>query len=373
MEKELKLAHTPNNIVRGIIDIDAITNKLYYRIMNNIQRDNSELIIKTTKEKGLTEEQSEIKNKLDTMETLKCWISTEEINNIIKRRNEQTYEAVMDRFMGLQTTVFRFTTGESNIQTQLIGRVETCDNGYTVNVDAKLYKYLFYNLEVGHTPVNLCTLFSLKSQYSQKLYMILRSWTAYKTEIRFTIAELRELLNVGTKYPAYRNFNQRVIDGAIKEINASGSMKILEVKEEKNGRSVVAVTFVVKDYEPRTMPQVLIEEPKVEEPIEWLEGVIVANQQIANALQAKYGDITAGIGRYILQSAYHKTLATDKNEEKHITRVNLKLFMTIADGELEVNRLKAMEGLEPADIPEEELDVDSFIERFNAKYMKGDN
>lgn len=373
MENELRLTHTPNNIVRGIIEIDAITNKLYYRIMNNIQRDNSELIIKTTKAKGLTEEQEEIKNKLDSIETLKCRISTEEINDIIKRRNEQSVEAVMERFMGLQTTVFRFTTGEhSSRQTQLIGAVDACGGGYVVNLDAKLYKYLFYNLEVGHTPVNLCTLFGLKSQYSQKLYMLLRSWTAYKTEIKFTIAELREMLNVGTKYPAYKNFNQRVIEGAVKEINASGSMEIKEIREEKQGRSVVAVTFVVKDNEPRVMPQAMIEEPKDEEPIEWIEGVVVENTKIANALSAKYGELTIGLGKYILQNAFLKTIATDNNGEQFITRRSLKYFMTIADGEFEVNRLHAERSVEPAEIPNDSFDADEFIERFNAKYMNGE-
>lgn len=372
MKREVDLVKTPNNIVKGTIDIDSQINKLYYQIMKNIQKQNRDLIIKATKKGILTEKQELIKQKLDDLETLKCKITTEEITNIIRRRNEQTTEAIMDKFIGLQTAVFRFTTGEqSSRQTQLIGAVDTVEGGYIVNVDAKLYRYLFYNLEVGHTPVNLCTLFNLKSQYSQKLYMLLRSWTAVKTEIKFTVAELRDLLNLGTKYPAYRNFNQRVIEGAVKEINSSGSMEIKEVKEEKKGRSVVALTFVVKDLEPRF---VLTEKTDLEvkdKPTEWLEGITVANQKIANALQAKYGDITEGIGKYILQNAFYKTLSTDKNGEQLITRLNLKLFMTIADGELETNRLYAESSLEPSDIPEDDFDVDGFIERFNAKYMNG--
>ena len=43
MKKEL--LNTPNNIIKGKIEIDSQINKLYYRILYNIQKENRKYII----------------------------------------------------------------------------------------------------------------------------------------------------------------------------------------------------------------------------------------------------------------------------------------------------------------------------------------
>lgn len=343
-EKDLRLVNTPNNIAKGRIEIDAQINKMYYQILNNIQRDNKELIIKAKKGEPLTQEQEEALKKLDTMQVLSCRISMEEIAGIILRKNDRTKEEIDKRFNSLQSAIFKFTTGESNRMVQLIGAVDETADGYTVNLDAKLYKYLFYNLDVGYTPVNLATLFNLRSQYSQCLYVLLRSWTATKREIEFTIEELREHFKVGTKYQAYKSFKQWTISKAVEEINRSGSMTIEEVKERKKGRSVVAVTFIVKDHEERTMPignktrelpapatKPAPQAPAVKEPIEWTNGIMVSDERIYNTLEAMYGDVKHGIAKEILKNAYIRFIQSDKNGKNILDKTGLPYYMKIAD------------------------------------------
>lgn len=356
-EKDLRLVNTPNNIAKGKIEIDAQINRLYYNILNNIQRDNKELIIKTKKGEPLTQEQEDILKKLDTIQALSCKVSKEEINNIFKNNNYKTEEEIKERFNALQTAVFEFTTGEkSSRMAQLIGAVDINEDGYTVNLDAKLYKYLFYNLDVGYTPVNLATLFNLQGQYAQALYVLLRSWTGTKREIEFTIEELREYFKVGEKYKAYKNFKARVIMQAIEEINKTGSMIIEDIKERKKGRSVVAVTFIVNDLEPRVMPigNKTKELPapatrpattapateKATEPILWLDYIKLDSKELMERLERRYGgdyDFNSPFIKACFTRAYDKTIRHDGTFDRIQDRkgaTNLALFNKILADEL---------------------------------------
>ncbi|MEG0296759.1 MAG: replication initiation protein [Clostridium sp.] len=337
-----EIVNTPNNIVKGKIEIDAQINKIYYRILNNIQRDNRDLIIKIKKGQELTEEQRIILEKLENMDILKCKLKNEEIYEILQRRNDRTKDEIDKRFNALQSAIFKFSTGEkSSTMSQLIGTVTENEDGYIINLDAKLYIYLFYNLDVGFTPVNLATLFSLQGQYAQSLYVLLRSWTGTKNEIEFTVEELREHFKIGEKYKAYRNFKQRVILQAIDEINNTGSMTIDKDKlvEKKIGRSVNSIIFKVIDHETRFSKgnkDNILETEKVKvEAIEWIPGIMVENINLANVLDALYGDIKHGLAKDVLFRAYLKTLEKDKNGDKLLTRRNRSFFTLIADEELQ--------------------------------------
>jgi plasmid replication initiation protein len=343
-KKDLRLVNTPNNIAKGRIEIDAQINKIYYNILNNIQRDNKELIIKTKKGEPLTQEQEVILNNLDTMGNLRCRISREELANILQRKNDRTKEEIDKRFNALQTAIFKFTTGEkSSTMVQLIGAVEEDDYGYTVNLDAKLYKYLFYNVNVGYTPINLATLFSLTGQYAQALYVLLRSWTGTKKkEIEFTIDELREYFKIGDKYKAYKNFKARVIIQAIEEINKTGSMIIEDFKEVKKGRSINSIIFIVNDLEPRQIQgdkkalgildsETLQMQERNQDPIEWVNGIMVADERTYNTLDAMYGEIKHGLGKNILKEAYLKFIRKDKNCNTVINAKGISFYILLAE------------------------------------------
>lgn len=354
--KGLRLVNTPNNIAKGRIEIDAQINKMYYQILNNIQRDNSELIIKTKKGEPLTQEQEEILKKLDTIQALSCRISKEELFSILQRKNDRTKEEIDRRFNSLQSAIFKFTTGEHNTRmVQLIGAVDETEDGYTVNLDAKLYKYLFYNLDVGFTPVNLATLFNLTGQYAQALYVLLRSWTGTKREIEFTVAELREYFKTGTKYSAYKDFKKRCIVQAIEEINKTGSMTIEDFKEVKKGRSINSIIFIVTDHEDRIMPmgnktkeltapatRPATTAQIVKEPIEWTNGIMVADKRIYNTLEAMYGDIKNGIARNILKKAYIEFINSDKYGETVLDKKGIVYYMPIADRLLKEHEEKTL-------------------------------
>lgn len=347
-----EIVKTPNNIVKGTIEIDAQINKIYYRILNNIQMQNRDLIVEHKKGEEPTLEQKEKLEKLNATPYLKCKISKAQLFEIIKRKNEQTNEEILKKFHALQTAIFRFSTGESNVQTQLIGTVEDNGDSYTVYVDTTLYKYLLYYVEVGYTPINLAVLFSLRSPHAQNLYIALRKWSGTKKEITFTVGELRDILNCQNKYKAYKSLKQSAITPAIDGINKTGCMEILEFKEDKRGtRSVQAITFVIKDLEDRTVKKRELPAPKKLEPVMWLDTIKVADKKLIVAIETLLGDISyeSPIVRGIIEKAFATTIARDKNGEEMLTALNMGLFTTIVNGAFESNALGAMRGMEEYD------------------------
>ena len=115
----------------------------------------------------------------------------------------------------------------------------------------RLYKHIIdYTI---YAPLNLDILTKFKSFYSQRLYELLRLWS--RTDIvinkNFKIDQLRFILGVENKYPEYKNFKQRVLNQAIKEINSIGNMKV-DIEEVKNGRKVDEIKFIILDYERKT-------------------------------------------------------------------------------------------------------------------------
>lgn len=345
MKKEI--VKTPNNIVKGKIEIDAQINKLYYRILFNIQRQNRDLIIDAKKGDELTEEQKSKLEKLNATPYLSCRLYKTDIYAIVKRRNEQTADEIEKKFNALQTAVFKFSTGESNVMTQLIGAVTDIGEYYTIDVNTALYKHLLYYVEVGYTPINLAVLFSLRSPHAQSLYIALRKWSGTKREIYFTVDEIRSFMNCENKYKAFKTFKQNAILPAIEGINKTGSMEILDIKEKKEGRSIIGLTFVIKDNEPRLIEQ-KAKDPKPLEEYLWLDRYKVADKKIAIAIETMLGEMNyeSPIVLGILDRAYATTIAKDKNGEILLTALNMGLFITIANGEFETNALGALSSIQ---------------------------
>lgn len=345
MKKEV--LNTPNNIIKGKIEIDSQINKLYYRILYNIQKENRQYIIKAKKGEELTEEQANILEELDRIGYLKCTVSYDDIKSIMRNRNDQIKEEVLKRFIALQTAIFRFSTGETNneeTQTQLVGQVSVSDNSYTVSLSAKLYRYLFYSVGVGFTPVNLAVLFNLKSQYSQALYVTLRSWSGVKREIEYTVEELREIFNVGSKYKAYKNFKQKTINVAMDEINNTSAMKIVEFKEIKKGRSVDKVVFVVEDLEPRFVLEENKDDSTEDKSVIWLDYIKVENEALKERLELKYNDMN--FESPIVKALFHKSYDKTLNKDNRFTMIqdkkgksNFALFNFIVNGEIFTHEL----------------------------------
>ena len=237
-KKEILMQH--NNLIKSKYNFTSIENKLYYKILYNAQKQGAN-------------------NQL--METT---ITVEELKGFIKKTNDYCYESIKEKLTLFQQSVLEFDYIEESgakvkFNAQLIApfKYSEEEQKYTIYVHEVLYNHLTNAVklqEEGYSAINLSILFNFRGAYTQRFYTLFRMWSRQnkEVEIGFTIEELRTYLKLkpGT-YPSYRNLKQRVISGALEEINKVGNMQVSIKEEQKKGRSVNKIIFTVKDFEPR--------------------------------------------------------------------------------------------------------------------------
>lgn len=94
------------------------------------------------------------------------------------------------------------------------------------------------------------------SNYSVRLYELLIQWKkAVKTPL-FELELFREQLGLGVnEYIRMYDFKKRILDVAIKEINAKSDLKV-SYKQEKQGRKVMGFKFTVKSNKKNEKKQI---------------------------------------------------------------------------------------------------------------------
>lgn len=128
-----------------------------------------------------------------------------------------------------------------------------------IRLDKDLKPYLL-QLKQFFTKYNYLYVMTMKSQYSIRLYELLKSYENVKGII-YEVTELRKLLNLADNVLAeWYDFKRFVIEQAIKEINKLTDIKI-KYDTIKKGRRVFEVVFHVetKSEADQVMTQRLIE------------------------------------------------------------------------------------------------------------------
>ena len=110
-----------------------------------------------------------------------------------------------------------------------------------IKFDDLLRPYLLH-LRENFTQFELLYTLAMKSQYSIRLYEILRSYE-YKHEIEFRIDELKELLSA-TSYDRYPDFRRYVLEIALREIEAVSDINVF-YEVIKEGRKFTRIRFSI--------------------------------------------------------------------------------------------------------------------------------
>lgn len=189
---------------------------------------------------------------------LKCEISHKEFKDIVKFKEKNTVKGILEVLEELRKKPIFFKEEKKNKKGSLWGAYGFI-NGYyyddelgSFNIEAseKIHEILKEYLKMGYTPINVQIWLSLNNSYAQRFYDLLRLWSNTKTVITYKIDEIKELLMLEDKYDRYNDFKRRVITPAIKELNNTGYFKI-DIKENKVGRKVDSIDFIVKDLDKR--------------------------------------------------------------------------------------------------------------------------
>ena len=116
----------------------------------------------------------------------------------------------------------------------------------SIEIHHRMIPFLF-DLKETFTQYGLYNILKMKSQYSIRLYEILKSYSNLNF-IAFPIEKWKHLLDVEhiKTYENYKDFRVKVLEVAVKEINEYTDLQI-EYKAEKEGtRRVTKITFYFK-------------------------------------------------------------------------------------------------------------------------------
>ncbi|CEN31416.1 replication initiation protein [Paraclostridium sordellii] len=200
---------------------------------------------------------------------LKCEISHKEFKDIVKFKEKNTVKGILEVLEELRKKPIFFKEKKKNKKGSLWGAYGFI-NGYyyddelgSFNIEAseKIHEILKEYLKMGYTPINVQIWLSLNNSYAQRFYDLLRLWSNTKTVITYKVDEIKELLMLEDKYDRYNDFKRRVITPAIKELNNTGYFEI-DMKENKIGRKVDSIDFIVKDLDKRKYFS-NVKEPKI--------------------------------------------------------------------------------------------------------------
>lgn len=184
----------------------------------------------------------------------KCRLQTKELVELIKNKDKRTLDDVKEILTVLKSTSLIFWNKEENKDVEndynlIAGRkyiVE--DDLFEIEVPDTVYNHL--TKYKGYAPLNLDILSRFKSFYAQRMYELLRLWSRYNLEVeqKFSLEELRFVLGVEDKYPAYNNFKQKVLLTCQKELKEKANMDV-EFIGVKTGRRTTHVIIKILDKE----------------------------------------------------------------------------------------------------------------------------
>ena len=123
------------------------------------------------------------------------------------------------------------------------------DVGVAIKLNDELKPYLL-NLKEKYTQYTLDTVLAMKSVYSIRIFELLMERIKLKVlpkngvDVELSVEYIREACDCQDKYKTFANLNNRVIKGAVEEINRVTLYKI-DISYKKKGRSVSAIIFHV--------------------------------------------------------------------------------------------------------------------------------
>lgn len=207
--------------------------------------------------------------------------------------NSNLYEQIQDAAKGLVGKRLDLSKNGRETYTTWLSFADYINGHGAISVEFhySLKPYLF-QLKSHFTQYDLRNIVSFKSQYSIRLYELLKM-DAFKEsngqfEKTFEIDELRLIFGLEKKELAFfADFKRRAIEPAINEVSKT-DLNITDVQYGKDGRKVTSITFVVKI---RATPTQAIEEKEKSDNHPVIDSLIALgfSPEVAKAIKTKHG------------------------------------------------------------------------------------
>lgn len=234
-----------NTMIKSKYNLNVAELRIYLFILYSLQKDIE--VYKNTENVNIYEDYitfSIKRNNFSEVVSDKQYLKMSKLENLFEGlRSKPVYYEVEKKNKKKDWSVFGFILKYS---------YRSDDDSYVFVIDKVIYDMVIKYKAFGYTPLNLALLFSLTGVYSYRLYELLRLWSNTKAVINYSVDEIKEyfMLNDKKSYNTYSNFKNKVILPAIKELNDLELFEV-DIKENKVGRKVDSIDFIVKDLDKR--------------------------------------------------------------------------------------------------------------------------
>lgn len=229
-----------NNLIQSKYTLTALEQKLLYRIFEDIQRSgytNREVVI-------------EFKNLYrDYKEIVRKNISKKEFQKILHSIQDKPVEIIKDN------DYTRTHWYSLNAPKDL--------SRFSIKIDEDVFSYV-QSLNTNFTTLLSESLYSFSSFYTMRIYELLQQWYPKKKQIAYRMQTLKEYLQLDYRVviekgvekelnKSYRNnsnFNKRIIEPAIKEINEHSELSVTYefLRNSERGKSKIeGICFYVEN------------------------------------------------------------------------------------------------------------------------------
>lgn len=233
-QNEIAVLNKHNNLVKGRYNLTSTQNKIYQFILFNTQKN-----VKVSRDMAVISiDKKDFKNILPSREceTQRLIANFEKI-----RAKPLQYKRVDPEGNLIWSGYSFFSSYHYYEKTQ---KVE-------FRIELEVVTMLSEYVKNGYTPLNIKNIASLNSYYSQRLYELIKLWSNTKSDVTYTITELKEyfMLDKKKSYKQYGIIKSKVINPAVDELNELGVFKISYTENKVANGKVESITFIIKEKE----------------------------------------------------------------------------------------------------------------------------
>ena len=227
--------------------------------MKNIESERNQLVVKDNDlirkaRYNLTVNQQKIiaylisKIKPSDTELKKYEISIQDFCELCGIQKDHFYSEIKDIVDNLDNKTFWVETKEKIFKFRWFSEFEIIKGSGKINItlNSNIKGYLI-DLKENFTQYELYNILALRGKYTIRLYEFFKSYS-FMHEKKVEINELKNVLQA-EHYINYKDFRNRVLDKAVKEINEYTDIEVSYTTENK-GKKVIALTFYIKKKEP---------------------------------------------------------------------------------------------------------------------------
>lgn len=173
-------------------------------------------------------------------------IKVKDIAQLIGIQEKNYYKKVQEIVVGLQQKGVYIRKENSELYVNWVSSSEYFHGQGCVELEfsQKMRPYLL-QLKKQFTPIKLRNILRLKSEYSMRLYEVLKK-DEYLKKTTYTLSDLRIHIGLDAdKYQRYTHFKQRILSRAQEELANQTDIQF-SYREIKDGRKVTALAFTIE-------------------------------------------------------------------------------------------------------------------------------